>query len=183
MRFTKRGFPSNNSIGTAGATPAFLRERFRESILSQCLRSCAWTCWEWCHRTIWNGNCAPTTTIILLPKRWTITVLSSSPATNWENPLLQNQEDRQQQLHNDHSIFQSSGIIRSFDNINEAFKKGFDDRWWNTFWEREQWCCCCTTKDGASSKTGGCRGGGVLSTPILEPSLKSQWRSQRRKRW
>ena len=39
---------------TAGTTPAFLRERFRESIRSQSLRSCAWTCWEWCHRTIWN---------------------------------------------------------------------------------------------------------------------------------
>jgi len=41
MRFTKRGFPSNNSVGTAGATPAFLRERFRQSIQSQYLQSCA----------------------------------------------------------------------------------------------------------------------------------------------
>ena len=74
-----------------------------------------------------NRNCAPTI-IIILPKRRTSVVLSSGPTTNWEDPLLQNQEDQQQELHNDHSIFQSSGIIRSFDNINEAFKKGFDDR-------------------------------------------------------
>ena len=34
-------------------------------------------------------------------------------------------------------------------------------------------------EDDEASKTGGCRGGGggggVLSTPILEPSLKSEW--------
>ena len=50
MRFPKRGFANNNSVGTAnnnsvgtaGTTPAFLRGRFRESIRSQCLRSCAW---------------------------------------------------------------------------------------------------------------------------------------------
>ena len=60
-----------------------------------------------------NGNCAPTI-IIILPKRQKIAVLSSGPAMNWEDPLLQNQEDRQQELHNDHSIFQSSGIIPSF---------------------------------------------------------------------
>ena len=76
-----------------------------------------------------NRNCAPTLIIILLPKRRTSVVLSSDPATNWEDHLLQNQEDRQQELHNDHSIFQSSGIIRSFNNNNDAFKKRFDDRW------------------------------------------------------
>ena len=92
--------------------------------------------------------------------------------------MLQNQEDQQQELHNNHSIFQSSGIIPSFDNINDAFKKRFDDRWRNTFWERQQCCCCCTTKDDEASKTGGCRGGGgVLSITILELSLKSEWRS------
>ena len=75
-----------------------------------------------------NRNCAPTI-IIILPKRRTSVVLSSGPTTNWEDPLLQNQKDQQQELHNDHSIFQSSGIIRSFNNNNDAFKKRFDDRW------------------------------------------------------
>ena len=46
-----------------------------------------------------NNNSSSETTAIAVPR--------SDPATKWEDPLLQNQEERQQQLHNDHSIFQS----------------------------------------------------------------------------